>query len=96
MGKSSKGRTTMNGDKAIELIIAELRKAEEKHPGWPEDPIHAVGIIIEEVGEAMREAVDVTFHGKAREDLIRELAQAGAMALRALMHLETSGHDRDS
>ncbi len=78
----------MKTDEAISMIIGELRKAEEKHPGWPQDPIHAVGIIIEEVGEAMKEAVDVTFNGKTRDDLIKELAQAGAMAIRALMNLE--------
>jgi len=78
----------MNADEAIAMIISELRSAEEKHPGWPQDPIHAVGIIIEEVGEAMKEAVDVTFNGKSKDDLVKELAQSGAMALRALMNLE--------
>ena len=78
----------MNHDAVIELIISELRKAEEKHPFWPEDFIHAVGIITEEVGEAMQEAIDWTYTDKRNiNNLKKELAQTGAMAIRALMHL---------
>jgi NTP pyrophosphatase (non-canonical NTP hydrolase) len=78
----------MNHDTVIELIFMELRKAEEKHPFWPDDVIHAVGIITEEVGEAMQEAIDWTYTEKKNmENLKKELAQTGAMAIRALMHL---------
>lgn len=73
---------------AIEYIFDELRKAEAKHPGWPEDKIHAVAILIEEAGEAMQAAIDCTYANGNVELLKKELAQTGAMAIRALMHLE--------
>ncbi len=90
---------------AISLIIKELYAAEAKYPGWPDDLIHAVGIITEEVGEAMQDAIDLTFWkhssppgaGSNAEyrtsrlnDLRCELAQVGAMAVRALMNLPSS------
>ncbi len=90
------------GNQAIDLIIDELKKAEMKHPGWPNDLIHAVGIITEECGEAMQGAIDLTYwthnprpgcgsedeyKASRLEDLRRELAQVGAMAIRALMNL---------
>lgn len=71
-----------------DLIFSELRKAEKKHPGWPDDVIHAVAIMVEEAGEAMQAALDVHYRGRDIEDLRIELAQTGAMAIRALIHLE--------
>lgn len=43
-------------------ICNELTRAEEKHPRYPQrtDPVRRVGIIVEECGEAMREALDMT------------------------------------
>lgn len=76
-----------HGEKAIALVFDELRKAEAKHPGWPEDKIHAVGILVEEAGEAMQAAIDCTYSGADVEKLRIELAQTGAMAIRALLHL---------
>lgn len=77
-----------HGEAAIEAVFAELRKAEAKHPGWPLDPIHAVGILVEEAGESMQAAIDHVYAGGNIDDLRIELAQTGAMAIRALMHLE--------
>jgi hypothetical protein len=78
------------GDDAVSLVFAELRKAEEKHPGWPDDQIHAVAILAEEAGEAMKAAIDHHYAGGSIEHLRLELAQTGAMALRALLHLPPS------
>ena len=50
-----------HGAKALDLIFAGLRKAEEKHPCWPDDLIHAVGILAEEAGGAMQAAIDCTY-----------------------------------
>lgn len=72
---------------AIEMIIRELALAEEKHPGWPEDKIHAVGIMIEEAGESMQAAIDCVYSIGDVNHLKKELAQTGAMCLRALMNL---------
>jgi hypothetical protein len=75
-------------DSVIDLIFSELRKAEAKHPGWPDDKIHAVGILIEEAGEAMQAAIDCTYSDGDIEKLRIELAQTGAMAIRALVNLK--------
>jgi len=77
----------MSPNEALEILFRELRFAEKKHPGWPEDPVHAVAILVEEAGEAMKEALDVHYRGKENGDLIKELAQTGAMAIRALLNL---------
>jgi len=77
----------MTADQAIEMIITELRAAEKKHPGWPEDVIHAVAILTEESGEAMKEAIDIFYTGKPTDGLKKELAQTVAMAIRALINL---------
>lgn len=78
----------MNTDYVIQLIFDELRAAEKKHPGWPEDKIHAVGIIIEEAGESMQAAIDLVYNNGDIDHLKKELAQTGAMCIRALIDLE--------
>ena len=98
-------KTAAGAMDVISLIIVELSSAEAKHPGWPDDLIHAVGIITEEVGEAMQDAIDLTYWkysptpGAGGEDEYRasrlndlrgELVQVGAMAIRALMNLPSS------
>ena len=77
----------MRDEDVIELIFLELELAERKHPGWPDDKIHAVAIMAEESGEAVKAAIDATFSNGSIADLKRELAQTGAMCIRALKHL---------
>ena len=77
----------VKADAAIGLIFDELAAAEKKHPGWPEDKIHAVAIMIEEAGESMQAAIDCTYDDGKVEHLKKELAQTGAMCLQSLMHL---------
>lgn len=81
----------MTYTKALTMIISELSAAEKKHPGWPDDPVHAVAIMVEEAGESMQAAIDLYYKGGTNDHLCVELAQTGAMALRALMHLEREG-----
>ena len=75
-------------DRTIEEIFAELRRAEAKHPGWPDNPIHAVAIVVEEAGEAMQAALQLTYEGGTQAHLRQELVQTGAMAIRALINFE--------
>lgn len=78
----------MTINEAIELILEELRKAEKRHPGWPDDPVYGVAILNEESGEATKEALDISFGvDGAKERFVMELAQTGAMAIRNLIHL---------
>lgn len=74
-------------DMAVNAILEELHKAEDKFPGWPEDPIHAVSIMNEECGEATKAALQWTYEGGLYGDLETEITQTGAMALRALINL---------
>ena len=77
----------MNDFDVIDLIFSELKAAEEKHPSWPEDPVHAAAIVAEEAGEAVRAALDMHYHGGDSTSLRTELAHTGAMAIRALLHI---------
>ncbi|MHB8149962.1 MAG: hypothetical protein ACYDIB_07345 [Desulfobulbia bacterium] len=76
-----------HGNKVIGLIFEELRLAEAKHPGWPEDQIHAAAILAEEVGEVVKAAIDHEWAGGSIDEIRKEAAQVGAMALRLLLHL---------
>lgn len=79
----------MNADEVITKVFAALREAEQKHPGWPVDPIHAAGILCEEAGELMQASLDFTYrpsqNGYAR--MTEEAAQAAAMGIRFLLGL---------
>lgn len=80
----------MNKAEVIEIIFDELRKAEEKHPGWPSDVVHAAAILGEEAGEVVKAALDLHYGGFKEMDmdnLKTEAAQTGAMAIRLLVNL---------
>ena len=40
----------------LQLVIMEMQRAEEKHLQFPIDPVHMTSVMIEEAGEAVREA----------------------------------------
>lgn len=65
-------------------VREELRAAERKHPGWPDDPMQAVAIIAEELGEASKEAIEMVFRDGSVFRFEHELRQVAAVALRAL------------
>lgn len=69
-------------------MLEELAEAESQHPDWPNDPVWACSILVEEAGEAVKEANDISIgQGGSLEKLRRELIQTGAMAIRALANL---------
>lgn len=72
----------------VQLILAELQRAEKLHPSWPSDVVHSTAIVVEEAGEAMRAALQCHYDGEPLDDLRTELVQTGAMAIRALLHLK--------
>lgn len=56
---------------------------------WPLDEVHVVAIIVEECGEAMKEAVELVWGRETSTEKLRsELVQTAAMAIRALMELK--------
>jgi len=77
----------MEPERAIELVIDELRKAEEKHPTWPDDPIHASAILAEESGELVQACIDYYYSDSDGGNAVIEAAQCGAMALRFLINV---------
>ena len=83
------------GNVMINDVLHELQRAEKIHPSWPTDNIHAVGIIVEEVGEAMKEAIDYELarieHPEAYKNLRKELVQSAAMCIRAIIKMDNGG-----
>lgn len=80
----------MTLDMAHNLIMQELEQAVAKHPRWPVDPIHAVAIMAEESGEAVRASLNMVYESGNMAELRREVIQTGAMAFRVLMNLDYS------
>lgn len=71
-------------------ICEELTRAQKKFPTWPTDPIHAVAVIAEELGELTKALLEFTYEpGKADPEAIeRETIQLSAMSLRFAMSLQ--------
>ncbi len=83
-------------------IANELRRANELHPNypWPRDPVRCVGIIAEEVGESMREALDLT-RGEGQPNrhnvlildrLYRETVECAVTSIRLLLAMKGATH----
>jgi len=71
-------------DAIITEVFEELQRAEEKFPGFPEDPIHAAAVLAEENGELQKAVLQWTYEGGSVKDVREEAVQTAAMALRFL------------
>jgi hypothetical protein len=81
-----------NEEAAFNAIMHELRRAEEKHPGWPDDPIHGAAIVAEEAGELSQKALDFFYRrSDSSEDMAIEAAHAAAAAWRFLIYFYGGG-----
>ena len=75
----------------LEEVILELKRATKKFPQWPTDPVHAVNIVAEELGELQRE---INQHVYSLTDdfdptnLRTEAIQLAAMSLRFLLSMK--------
>lgn len=49
----------MTNQRALAQILRALKEAEKKHPSWPENRLRQVAIVVEEAGEALREALNI-------------------------------------
>jgi hypothetical protein len=78
-----------NVSEAIKLALAELDKAEEKHPNWPSDPIHAAAIVAEVAGELVQASLDIIYSGGSQDRMRAEASQVAAVGLRFLANLST-------
>jgi len=72
------------------VVLAELDRATAKFPTWPTDPLHAMGVLHEEVGELAKAVLQLVYepHKSTFSDVRAEATQAAAMALRFLMSLD--------
>ena len=67
-------------------VLAELDRAKAKFPLWPDDPLHAVAILQEEVGELQKAVLErcYEFDKVSLTDIHNEAVQVMAMAARFL------------
>jgi hypothetical protein len=74
----------------IKDIEAELARATTKFPTWPTDPLHAVNVLAEEVGELHKEVLQMTYepHLTSGDKVRKEAIQTIAMAIRWLVNYE--------
>ena len=81
----------MHFAKAMNSVSAEVQRATKKFPTWPTDPLHALAVLNEEVGELNKAALQLTYEpGKVTlEDMRIEAVQTAAMAMRFLMSIES-------
>lgn len=69
-----------------QLILIELDRATRQHPEWPDDIIHAAGIIVEEAGELMKACLDLVYFGGDERSIRNEIVSVAAMAVRFMLH----------
>lgn len=78
----------MTTDEIINEILKEVDRAENKHPDWPMDKIHAAAIVCEESGELIRCAVQYELeNGSNLSELKKEAIQTAATCIRLLKKL---------
>lgn len=72
-------------------VLMELDRARALHPFWPDDPIHATAIMMEEAGEVLQAVNNFMWGHKngTAEDVRKEVIETIAMCLRLLV--ETPG-----
>lgn len=68
----------------LQAVLDELAKAEQQHPSWPVDVIHAAAIVGEESGELTQAALQLVYEGGSEEAVRKEAVQTAAMGLRFL------------
>lgn len=71
-------------------VLAELERATRKFPTWPTDPLHAVAVLNEEVGELNKAALQQVYepHKNPPGAVHDEAVQAAAMVLRFIASID--------
>lgn len=80
----------MNDGKIVTEVLAELERATRKFPTWPDDPLHAVAVLNEEVGELNKAVLQQVYepHKNPAGAVRSEAVQAAAMALRFIASID--------
>lgn len=70
-------------------VTKELTRATTKFPMWPIDPLHALGVVNEEVGELQKAVLQQIYepHKNTHDAVYEEAVQATAMLFRFLYGL---------
>lgn len=80
----------MTADDAMNAVMAEVKRAMAKFPTWPDDPIHAAGVLGEEAGEVAKAVLQAVYepHKSTPADVRVEVVQTAAMCIRFLLSME--------
>lgn len=81
----------ITNDNLLVAVMEELKHAVGKFPVWPTDPLHALSVLMEEVGELAKDMNEMIYEprkGVTREKIRKEAIQCAAMSLRLLRSLE--------
>lgn len=68
----------------LSAIVDELKRAEQKHPDWPTDIIHAAAIVGEESGELTQAALQCHYEKGSMANCQVEAIQVAATVIRFL------------
>jgi hypothetical protein len=89
MAPSMRAMTALEA--CMEAVKDEVERAQNLHPAWPSDPLHALGILFEEFVELTRAMVQLTYEPEkvifSPAGVAEEALQTAAMALRLMLHL---------
>lgn len=89
--------------KACDPVMQEINRSCAKHPRYPADPLRRTAIMVEEAGEAIKDALDLTRSRvvtSMREDddlrtrLRHEVVQTAAMAIKMLVAMNREDEAR--
>ena len=95
--KERAGPVSLETDQQIlQAILDEVNRAKRKHPRWPEHIVARAGIVCEEAGELIREAVNFKYERESGEEsrqqgldaMRKEAIQTAATAIRFLQNLK--------
>jgi lipopolysaccharide biosynthesis regulator YciM len=71
-------------------VEAELQRAKNIHPDWPDDLYVQLAVMQEEAGEVTKAILDFSFHKGPAGDIKKELIQTAAMCMRMLEDFEAA------
>jgi hypothetical protein len=74
----------------LDDLIAEIKRASEKFPSWPTDPLHALAVLGEEYGELTKAVLETVYEPEKSNvsDVRTEAIQTAAMAVRFLVSID--------
>ena len=78
-------------------VVDELKRAVTKFPTWPTDPLHAIGVITEELGEVSKATLEYIYEPNKNvslDDIKKEALQLSAMTHRFIISLDAYAYKK--